>query len=111
LPGNPVAAMVAFQVFARPALLHLAGALPQTLPRLAVRCTTAIRKRPGRSEFPRGRLHPGPDGQWQVQVAEEQGSGILRSLSDANCLVLLDHDQGGVAPGDTVQLWVFDGLF
>ncbi|MFN7723763.1 MAG: gephyrin-like molybdotransferase Glp [Rubrivivax sp.] len=111
LPGNPVAAMVAFQVFARPALLHLAGALPQTLPRLAVRCTTAIRKRPGRSEFPRGRLHPGPDGQWQVQVAEEQGSGILRSLSDANCLVLLDHDQGGVAPGDTVQVWVFDGLF
>jgi molybdopterin molybdotransferase len=46
-----------------------------------------------------------------VQVAEEQGSGILRSLSDNNCLVLLGHGQGAVSPGDTVQVWPFDGLF
>ena len=110
LPGNPVAAMVAFQVFARDALLRLSGALPRPLPVLRARCTTAIRKRHGRSEFPRARLQPGESGEWVVAVAEEQGSGILRSLSDANALVLLGHDQGPVAAGDFVDLWVFDGL-
>lgn len=110
LPGNPVAALVTFYVFARDALLALAGATPQPLPALQARTTTAIRKRPGRTEFQRARVSPGPDGVWQVQIAGAQGAGILRSMSEANALVVLRHEQGPVAAGEPVDVWLFDGL-
>jgi len=109
LPGNPVAALVTFYVFAREALLQLAGATPEPLPVLQARCTSAIRKRPGRTEFQRGRVSAGADG-WQVQITGSQGAGILRSLSEANALVVLRHEQGTVAAGDPVDVWLFDGL-
>jgi molybdopterin molybdotransferase len=83
LPGNPVAALVTFYVFARDGLLALAGATPQPLPLLRARSTVAIRKRPGRTEFQRARVSAGPDGQWQVQTTGSQGAGILRSQRTA----------------------------
>jgi len=110
LPGNPVAALVTFYVFARVALLRLAGAQPEPLPVLQARCTKAIRKRPGRTEFQRGLVAPAADGGWQVQITGSQGAGILRSMSEANCLVVLNHEQGSVAAGDPVDVWLFDGL-
>ena len=110
LPGNPVAALVTFYVFAREALLVLAGAQPERLPMLQARCTRAIRKRPGRTEFQRGFVSPAPDGGWQVQITGSQGAGILRSMSEANCLVVLRHEQGSVAAGEPVDVWLFDGL-
>ena len=112
LPGNPVAALVSFYAFARDALLQLAGAEPMPLPLLQARCTSAIRKRPGRTEFQRGIVERGPhDGAgWQVRLTGAQGAGILRSMSEANCLVVLHHAQGAVAAGDPVDLWLFDGL-
>ena len=109
LPGNPVAALVTFYSFAREALLQLAGATPQPLPVLQARCTTALRKRPGRTEFQRGIVERGPEG-WQVRLAGSQGAGILRSMSEANCLVVLGHEQGSVAEGGWVDVWMFDGL-
>jgi molybdopterin molybdotransferase len=109
LPGNPVAALVTFYSFAREALLQLAGATPQPLPVLQARCTTALRKRPGRTEFQRGIVERGPEG-WQVRLAGSQGAGILRSMSEANCLVVLGHEQGSVAEGGLVDVWLFDGL-
>ncbi|MBK6852596.1 MAG: molybdopterin molybdotransferase MoeA [Burkholderiales bacterium] len=110
LPGNPVAALVTFYVFARDALLQLAGATPEPLVVLQARSTAAIRKRPGRSEFQRGRVSQAADGAWQVEITGSQGAGILRSMSEANCLVVLGHEQASVAVGDRVDVWLFDGL-
>jgi molybdopterin molybdotransferase len=110
LPGNPVAALVTFYAFAREALLVLAGAEPMPLPMLQARCTSAIRKRPGRTEFQRGIVEPTPDAGWQVRLTGAQGAGILRSMSEANCLVVLRHEQGSVAAGEPVDVWLFDGL-
>ncbi|MGE5338894.1 MAG: gephyrin-like molybdotransferase Glp [Gemmatimonadota bacterium] len=110
LPGNPVAALVTFYVFARDALLRLAGAQPEPLPVLQARCVRGIRKRPGRTEFQRGRVERAPDGVWQVEITGSQGAGILRSMSEANCLVVLNHEQGSVAAGEPVDVWLFEGL-
>jgi len=110
LPGNPVAALVTFYAFAREALLQLAGATPQPLPVLQARCTTALRKRPGRTEFQRGVVERAPDGGWQVRLTGSQGAGVLRSMSEANALVVLGHAQGSVAEGGLVDVWLFDGL-
>ena len=110
LPGNPVAALVTFYAFVRDGLLQLAGATPEPLPVLQARCSHAIRKRPGRTELQRGRLSPAADGSWQVQITGSQGAGILRSMSEANALVVLRHEQGSVAAGELVDVWLFDGL-
>lgn len=110
LPGNPVAALVTFYVFARDALLALAGASPQPVPMLRARSVAPIRKRPGRSEYQRGIVSPAPEGGWQVRLTGAQGAGILRSMSEANALVVLGHEQGSVAAGDEVSVWLFDGL-
>ena len=110
LPGNPVAALVTFYVFAREGLLQLAGAQPEPLPVLQARCTTAIRKRPGRTEFQRGTVFRADDGHWQVRLSGYQGAGVLRSMSESNCLVVLGHDQGSVAAGEPVDVWLFDAL-
>ena len=114
LPGNPVAALVTFYTFARDALMVLAGAKPQPLPVLRARSVAAIRKRPGRTEFQRAVVYQAPepdaDGEWHVRVTGGQGAGILRSMSEANALLVLGHDQGSVAAGDRVEVWLFDGL-
>ncbi len=110
LPGNPVASLVTFYAFVREALMQLAGAESQPLPTLRVRCETAIRKRPGRTEFQRGIVARAADGQWSVRLTGAQGAGILRSMSEANALVVLGHDQASVAAGEPVEVWLFDGL-
>ena len=111
LPGNPVAALVTFYAFARDALLQLAGATPQPLPVLQARSASAIRKRPGRTEFQRAIVEPAPQGGgWQVRLTGSQGAGVLRSMSEANALLVLGHDQASVAAGDLVDVWLFEGL-
>ena len=110
LPGNPVAALVTFYVFAREALLSLAGATATPLPVLQARCLTPIRKRPGRTEFQRAIVEPAVGGGWQVRLFGSQGAGVLRSMSEANALVVLGHEQASVAAGDLVDVWLFDGL-
>jgi molybdopterin molybdotransferase len=105
-----VAALVTFYAFARDALLQLAGAEPSPLPVLQARCTSAIRKRPGRTEFQRAVLEPAAHDGWQVRLTGSQGAGILRSMSEANALVVLRHEQGSVAEGELVDVWLFDGL-
>lgn len=110
LPGNPVAALVTFYAFAREALMALAGAAPQPLPMLQARSPGPIRKRPGRTEFQRARVSAAPDGSWWVETTGSQGAGILRSMSEANALLVLRHEQGSVAAGELVDVWLFDGL-
>jgi molybdopterin molybdotransferase len=110
LPGNPVAVMVSFYFFVRDALLRMSGADASPLPRLQATSLSAIRKKPGRTEYQRGVLAPDSDGVWKVKLTGAQGSGILRSMSDANCIIVLDDAQGDVAAGDPVQVVLFDGL-
>ena len=110
LPGNPVAVMVTFYAFVRDALLAMGGATPQPLPLLRAVSTEALRKKPGRTEFQRGIVSPGADGRWEVRLTGTQGAGVLRSMSEANALVVLGHAQGSVAAGDEVEVWLFDGL-
>ncbi len=110
LPGNPVAALVTFLVFVRPALQQLAGAAVEPLPSLRARSVAAIRRRPGRSEFQRGIVSRAADGEWEVRLTGSQGAGVLRSMSEANALIVLDPAQGSVAAGDRVPVWLFDGL-
>ena len=110
LPGNPVAVMVTFYAFVCDALLAMAGAAPAPLPLLRARATEAIRKKPGRTEYQRGVVTRAADGDWDVQLTGAQGSGILRSMSVANGLVVLHHEQGSVAQGAHVDVLPFDGL-
>jgi len=110
LPGNPVAVMVTFYAFVRDALLAMSGASVEPLPMLRAASATAIRKKPGRTEFQRGIVSRASDGDWQVSVAAAQGSGILRSMSTANGLVVLGDAQGNVAAGESVDVLPFDGL-
>jgi molybdopterin molybdotransferase len=110
LPGNPVAALVTFYAFVREALAKLAGATPEPVVVLQARCATAIRKRPGRTEFQRAIVSRAADGIPEVRLTGSQGAGILRSLTEANALVVLGHEQGSVAAGQTVDVWLFDGL-
>ena len=110
LPGNPVAAMVAFVQFVRPALLKMMGASPlPALPEFEVRCVSVLKKAPGRREYQRGILSL-LDGRWQVESTGPQGSGMLHSLVRANCFIVLEETRGNVAPGETVRVQVFDGL-
>jgi molybdopterin molybdotransferase len=109
LPGNPVAVMVSFYAFVRDALLRMAGATLQPLPLLRAASLGTIRKKPGRTEYQRGVVSRAADGTWQVAVTGSQGSGILRSMSQANGMVLLHHDQGNVAVGEPVDVLPFDG--
>ena len=110
LPGNPVAVMVTFYQFVQDALLKLMGVSPlPPAPLLPARSEAAIRKQAGRREFVRGLLQPAGDG-WSVSLAGPQGSGVLRSMSDANCFIVLSEAQGDVSPGDVVQVQLFEGL-
>jgi molybdopterin molybdotransferase len=110
LPGNPVAVMVTFYAFVRDALRAMSGAAAEPLPLLRAACTTPLRKKPGRTEYQRGIVSRGADGRWQVAITGSQGSGILSSMSAANGMVVLHHEQGNVAAGDEVDVMPFDGL-
>jgi molybdopterin molybdotransferase len=111
LPGNPVAVMVTFYGFVRDALLALAGRSEDCeLPLLQVPSATALRKKPGRTEFQRGILARGEDGKWSVRITGQQGSGVLRSMSEANCFIVLEHNRDDVKAGDLVSVQLFEGL-
>ncbi len=110
LPGNPVAVMVTFYFLARDALLRMMGASAAPLAQMRVKSQAAIRKKPGRTEYQRGILSLDASGQQQVSITGAQGSGILRSMSEANCMVILQHEQGNVAPGELVDVLLFEGL-
>ncbi len=109
LPGNPVAVMVTFLAFVRPALLQMMGARPEPEVLLKARSLEAIRKKPGRTEYQRGRVATAPDGSLHVKITGSQGSGVLRSMAEANGLIVLHHGQGNVAAGDEVDVMMFDG--
>ena len=110
LPGNPVAVMVTFLAFVRPALWQMMGALVNEPPLLQARSSEAIRKKPGRTEYQRAIVSSDSTGALTVRTTGQQGSGVLRSMVEANGLLVLAHDQGHVEVGDTVSVMLFDGV-
>ncbi len=109
LPGNPVAVMVTFAAFVRPALQQLMGWQAPALPLLKAKSTEALRKKPGRTEYQRGIVSTNAAGDLQVSITGNQGSGVLSSMVQANGLIVLGHAQGNVAVGDEVDVMMLDG--
>lgn len=110
LPGNPVAVMVAFYFLTQPALRKLMGASHNPLLQVKAKSNAPIQKRPGRTEYQRGIAKVRGNGELGVSVTGSQGSGILRSMSEANCIITLRHDQGDVATDDALHVTLFEGL-
>jgi molybdopterin molybdotransferase len=110
LPGNPVAVMVTFLAFVRPALLRMMGSTASNPTLLKARCTEAIRKKPGRTEYQRGTVTTSRDGKLEVKTTGNQGSGVLSSMVQANGLIVLHHDQSSIAVGDEIDVMMFDGV-
>ncbi len=109
LPGNPVAVMVTFYQFVRDALIHLSGRNDEPFPLLKAVASENLRKVPGRTEYQRGILfREGND--WKVRTTGQQGSGVLRSMSEANCFIVLEHERGAVKAGELVSVQLFEGL-
>ncbi|MGQ2965338.1 molybdopterin molybdotransferase MoeA [Methylophilus sp.] len=109
LPGNPVSAMVTFYQFVQDALKHLAGTASLVSPTFKVECVDAIKKATGRTEFQRGILFKeGTD--WKVKTTGQQGSGILSSMSLANCFIVLDEKTGALQAGALVDVQPFHGV-
>lgn len=109
LPGNPVAVMVTFYAFVRDALFKLANANALPIPMVSAKLAQNVRKRPGRTEYQRARLTM-EKGLLLAHLSGAQGSGILRSMSESDCLLVLEHDQGDLKAGDTVLALPFEGL-
>ena len=109
LPGNPVASLLAFMLFVRPALWKLGGRRRLTPTSWHARTMEPLRKRTGRREFKRGVLAY-QDGDWQVRTTGPQGSGILSSMVMGNCLIVLEEDRGDVAAGELVTVEPFAEL-
>jgi molybdopterin molybdotransferase len=110
LPGNPVAVMVTFLFLVRPALLRLMGAREPAPIALRARSREVMRKKPGRTEYQRAILMPDDQGELWVRTTGSQGSGVLRSMSEANAIAVLAHAQGPVAIGDPVSCVLLDAF-
>jgi molybdopterin molybdotransferase len=110
LPGNPVAVMATFYFIVREALLAMSGATPYALPLISATSSQPLNKRAGRTEFQRGIARRDTAGRWHVLTTGPQGSGVLSSMSEANCFIVLKHDAGNIDAGDSVDILPFDGL-
>ena len=110
LPGNPVSVMVTFAIFVAPAIRQLGGETPRTPLRIHARTTSQLKKRPGRAEYQRGTLCTDNHGELVVRTTGEQGSGILHSMGEANCYIVLPTDSDGAAAGDVVEVEPFEGM-
>ena len=110
LPGNPVAVMVTFLAFVRPALLQMMGCTDAPPPLLKARSVQSLRKKPGRTEYQRGWVETDNQGHLQVRTTGDQGSGVLSSMDRANGLIVLHHMQGPVAQGQSVDVMMFGGV-
>jgi molybdopterin molybdotransferase len=110
LPGNPVAVMVTFLAFVRPALQRLMGGTATAPVLLQAKSLEPLRKKPGRTEYQRGIVSRAADGSLTARITGNQGSGVLSSMVEANGLIVLHHSQGNVAVGDVVDVMMFSGV-
>ena len=108
LPGNPVSALVTLHQIGLPVLRSLAGEIVTPPIRIPAIASERLKKRPGRADYQRGIAELHEAGQWQVRSTGQQGSGILSSVSKANCFIVLEQERGHVEPGETVMVEMFD---
>ena len=112
LPGNPVAVLVAFYLLTLPVIEKMLGISNKPIaPVIPARMLEDLRKKPGRTEVPRGIIELDDNGQWTVRTTGNQGSGILSSMCLANSFIILEHDRSGVKAGELVWVKPFAGLF
>ena len=104
LPGNPVAVMVTFLAFVKPALLQMMGSTVSPTPLMRARTQEVLRKKPGRTEYQRGIVTRHADGELEVITTGNQGSGVLSSMVQANALIVLQHTQSTAQVGDWVDV-------
>ncbi|MGR8933561.1 MAG: molybdopterin molybdotransferase MoeA [Gammaproteobacteria bacterium] len=107
LPGNPVAVLVTYHQIVAPALRLLAGADSEAPLRLKAICRDGLRKAPGRQEYQRGIFQAREQGGFEVTAANGQGSHQLAAAAAANCYIVLPADNGGVQPGEEVEIEPF----
>lgn len=110
MPGNPVSVVATWYQFVQPALRRLMGQRLEPPLSFRVRTVCDLRKRPGRTEIQRGILERDASGELVVRSTGPQGSGILRSVSMANCFIVLPHDRGPVKAGEMVDVQPFEGI-
>ncbi|NKB37057.1 MAG: molybdopterin molybdenumtransferase MoeA [Gammaproteobacteria bacterium] len=110
LPGNPVSVMVTFYQFVQPALRTLMGETQTEVITMKVPCVSKLKKRPGRLEYQRGIMERNDEGLLVVRKTSAQGSGILSSMSRANCFIILPIESSTVEPGMNVDVQPFFGL-
>jgi molybdopterin molybdotransferase len=110
LPGNPVAVFVTFVRVVRPLLLRLAGALPEPLVAMPARATFSYKKRKGRREYVRVALRSAADGTVEAIKYEQDGAGVLTSLTETDGLAELGEDVTSVEPGTTVGFLSYAAL-
>lgn len=108
LPGNPVSALATFYQLAAHGLYKLQNATPLNRQRMTVKTTSTLKKSPGRMDFQRGILSINDAGEMQVASTGAQGSGILSSIAQANCFIVLEQDRGRVEVGEQVTVELFD---
>jgi molybdopterin molybdotransferase len=106
LPGNPVSALVSFEVFVRPALRAAAGHPQPARPRVRARLAEALDSPAGRRQFRRGRIDAVAG---TVAAVGGAGSHLLAALARADCLLVVDEDTTHVDAGETVEVWLLDG--
>jgi molybdopterin molybdotransferase len=112
LPGNPVSTMVTFYQFVREAILTLSGQTPiPKIPLIRAQLLSPIKKVPGRTEFQRGIYEQDHEGTFKVSPLKDQGSGILRSMSEANCFIVLHEDTAYLDKDMWIDIQLFDSLF
>ena len=109
LPGNPVAVVVTYQYLVLPALKKLAGAVVPKKLHIAATCLSKLKKAAGRQEYLRGVLRQDTNGEFFVTSAGKQGSHILRSMSQANCYIVLPVSCEGVNEGEKVRVDLMPG--
>lgn len=110
LPGNPVSVMVTFYQFVQPALRKLMGENQVDVITMKVPSASKLKKRPGRLEYQRGIMERDEKGLLQVRKTGAQGSGILSSMSQANCFIILPIESSTVMPGEMVDVQPFFGV-
>ncbi len=111
LPGNPVAVMITFLQFVQPAIRYLSSGKIKPTITFKAESESEIYKRPGRTEYQRAIFKQRDDGSFTVKRTGKQGSGILTSMSIANCFIVLSEDSGGIKVGDTVDIQPFPSNF
>ncbi|EPF7753041.1 bifunctional molybdopterin-guanine dinucleotide biosynthesis adaptor protein MobB/molybdopterin molybdotransferase MoeA [Vibrio parahaemolyticus] len=109
LPGNPVAVMVSFINFVEPALRKMQGEQGWKPLKVNAIATENLRSRQGRTEFSRGIYELDDTGRLTVRTTGKQGSGILRSMSEANCLIEISPAIDTVKAGESVTIIPLQG--